>query len=96
MILALHSDALHLSEPGPKSRAAGHFYLTKEDNSNINNRAILTLSKIIKDVMAPVFKSEVAPLFYKCKAAILLRMTLQEMGHQQPKTRFQTRQISMI
>ena len=27
MILALHSDASYLSEPGAKSRAGGHFYL---------------------------------------------------------------------
>ena len=46
MILAMHSDGLHLSEPGSKSRAAGHFYLTNKDDRNMNNGAILTLSKL--------------------------------------------------
>ena len=86
MILALHSDASHLSEPGSKSRAAGHFYLTKNDGQDLNNGAILTLSKIIKHVMGSASESEVAALFYNCKAALPLRIALQEMGHQQPKT----------
>jgi hypothetical protein len=37
MILALHSTASHLSEPGSKSRAAGHFYLTHKEERDINN-----------------------------------------------------------
>ena len=86
MILALHSDASHLSEPGSKSRAAGHFYLTSNDDRDLNNGAILTLSKIIKHVMGSASESEVAALFYNCKAALPLRLALQEMGHQQPKT----------
>ena len=47
MLLALHSDASHLSEPLSKSRAEGHFYLTQKSDLDINNGAILTLSKII-------------------------------------------------
>ena len=86
MILALHSDASHLSEALSKSRAAGHFYLTQKDDRDINNGTILTLSKIIKHVMGSAGESEVAALFYNCKAALPLRITLQEMGHQQPKT----------
>ena len=30
MVLSLHSDASYLSEPNAKSRAAGHFYLSKK------------------------------------------------------------------
>ena len=86
MILALHSDGSHLSEPGSKSRAAGHFYLTNKDNWDIDNGAILTLSKIIKHVMGSASKTEVASLFYNCKAAILMRLALEEMGHPQPPT----------
>ena len=86
MILALHSDASHLSEPESKSRAAGHFYLTRNNNKDMNNGAVVTLSKIIKHVMGSASESEVAALFYNCKAAIPLRLALHEMGHQQPKT----------
>ena len=46
----------------------------------------MTLSKIIKHVLASVSDSETAALFYNCKAAIPLRLTLEEMGHPQPKT----------
>jgi hypothetical protein len=86
MILALHSDASHLSEPLSKSRAAGHFYLTNKDERDIDNGAILTLSKIIKHVMGSAGESEVAALYYNCKSAIPLRTALEEMGHDQPKT----------
>ena len=86
MILALHSDASYLSEPDSKSRAAGHFFLSIKDNQDFKNGAVLTLSKIIKHVMSSVSEAETAALFYNCKAAITLRITLEEMGHPQPKT----------
>merc|ERR1712086_720537 len=86
MILAIHSDASHLSEPGSTSRAAGHFYVTQKDDRDINNGTILTLSKIIKHVMGSAGESEVAALYYNCKSAIPLRTSLEEMGHEQPKT----------
>ena len=35
MILALHSDASHLSEPLSKSRATGHIYLTNKDDRDM-------------------------------------------------------------
>ena len=86
MILALHSDASYLSDPNSKSRAAGHFYLTRKNDKDHNNGAILTLSKIIKHIMTSALEAEIATLFYNCKAAIPLRITLEEMGHPQPKT----------
>ena len=86
MLLALHSDASYLSEPNSKSRAAGHFYLTKRNDESFNNGAILTLSKIIKHVMSSVSEAETAALFYNCKAAAPLRVTLMEMGHPQGRT----------
>ena len=52
MMLALHSDTSYLSEPESKSRAAGHFFLGKQNNESFNNGAIMTLSKIIKYVMS--------------------------------------------
>jgi len=86
MIMALHSDASYLSEPEAKSRAAGHFYLGMKNDEAFDNGAILTLSKIIKHVMSSASEAETAALFYNCKTATLLRVTLQEMGHPQPKT----------
>ena len=86
LILALHSDASHLSEPGAKSRAGGHFYLEDKTDRGSNNGAILTLSKIIKHVTSSASAAETAALFLNCKAAIPLRIALEEMGHPQPKT----------
>ena len=51
MMLSLHSDASYLSEPDSKIRAAGNFFLGKQNNESFNNGAIMTLSKIIKHVM---------------------------------------------
>ena len=36
--------------------------------------------------MSSASESELAALFYNCKAAVPLHVTLEEMGHRQPKT----------
>ena len=46
----------------------------------------MTLSKIIKHVMSSTSEAERAENFYNCKAALPLRFSLEEMGHEQPKT----------
>ena len=46
----------------------------------------MTLSKIIKHVMPSASEAETAAIFYNCKAALMLRVSLEEMGHEQPKT----------
>ena len=90
MILALHSDASYLSEPKVKSRTAGHFFLGKQNDEDFDNGAIMTLSKIIKHVMSSASEAETAAMFYNCKAASPLRVTLEEMDHAQPKTQVTT------
>ena len=74
------------SEYDSKSRAGGHHFLTRLNDPNFNNGAILTLSKIIKHMMSSASEAETAGLFYNCRAAVPLRVTLREMGHPQPKT----------
>ena len=86
MILNLHSDASYLSEPKSKSRAGGHFWLGNKGDEDFNTGAIVTLSSVIKHVMSSAYESELAALFYNCKAAVPLRVTLEEMGHRKPKT----------
>jgi hypothetical protein len=86
MILTLHSDASHLSEPDSKSIAAGHFYLSKHKDEIFNNGAVMTLSKIIKHVLSSASEAETAAIFLNCKATLPLRVSLEEMGHPQPKT----------
>jgi hypothetical protein len=84
MILALDTDGSYLSEPEGKSRAAAYCYLTKQNDPDFHNGAVLVLSAIIKHVMASASETELAALFYGCKEAIPLRTTLEEMGHPQP------------
>jgi len=84
MILAVRTDASYLSELGGKSRAVGHFYLTNRNDEDFNNNAILTLSSIIKHVMSSASEAELAALYYGCKPAAPIRVTLEEMGHPQP------------
>eukprot|EP00804_Cyclotella_cryptica_P005738 CCRYP_000080-RC/>CCRYP_000080-RC protein AED:0.27 eAED:0.24 QI:0/0/0/1/0.33/0/4/0/743 len=84
MILALDTDGSYLLELGGKSRAAAYMFLTKKDDPDFHNSAVLILSSIIKHVMASSSETEIASLFYVCKAAIPLRITLEEMGHPQP------------
>ena len=86
MELNLHSDASYLSEPKAKSRADGHFWLEKKNDEYFNNGAIVTLSSVIKHVMSSASKADLAALFYNCKAAVPLCITLEEMGHRQPNT----------
>jgi hypothetical protein len=71
MILAVHTDASYLSEMGGRSCAAGHFYLTNQNDEDFNNRAILTLSSIIKHVMSSASEAELAALYYGCKLQYL-------------------------
>ena len=46
----------------------------------------MTLSKIIKHVMSSASEAETAAIFYNCKAALTLRVSLEEMRHEQHKT----------
>jgi hypothetical protein len=83
MILAVHTDASYLSKASGKSRAVGHFYLTNQNNENFNNKAVLTLSAIVKHVMSSESKVELLALYYGCKMAAPLFTTLKELGHNQ-------------
>ena len=83
MLLCLHSDASYLSEYGAKSRAGGHFFLGKKGDRQFNNGAIHTLSSIIKCVVASASEAELQALFLACRAALPLRVALEEMGHPQ-------------
>eukprot|EP00957_Ditylum_brightwellii_P055140 4179128-Ditylum_brightwellii.AAC.1 len=86
MILTLHSDASYLSEKKARSRTTGHFYLSNKDDEEFNNGAILTLSTIIRHVVASASEAELAALFYNAREAVPMRVALEEMGRKQPAT----------
>jgi hypothetical protein len=91
MILKIHSDAGYLNESKGRSRAGGHFYLGNKDNANdINNGAILNPTGILKHVASSASEAELGALFVNCKEGVILRQTLQDMGHPQPTTPVQT------
>jgi hypothetical protein len=85
MILAVHTNASYLSEPGRKSCASAYLCPTNHDDKTFNNGTILTLSSIIKHIMSSASESKLAALYYGCKLAVPIRMTLKETGHPQLK-----------
>jgi hypothetical protein len=90
MVLAIHSDASYLSEPGARSRAGGHFFLSSNAEIPPNNGAVLNIAHIIKHVMASATKAELAALYIMAREAVFIRIILMEMGHAQPATPLQT------
>ena len=47
MVLAIHSNALYLSEPKARSRAGGHMFMSADNDIPANNGAVLNISQII-------------------------------------------------
>ena len=86
MILRIHSDASYLSVPRARSRVGGHFYLSLGATSPALNGPIHCVSKILKNVVSSAAEAEIAATFENCKEAVMIRTTLQELGHPQPPT----------
>eukprot|EP00957_Ditylum_brightwellii_P095482 7272634-Ditylum_brightwellii.AAC.1 len=70
MMLVVHLDASYLSERHARSRSVGHFYLDNKTNKDLNNGTILTLSTIIRHVVASTSEVELAALFYNAWEAV--------------------------
>ena len=101
MTLDIHSDASHASDKGARSRAGGHFQLTKTcsdifsppkpDNPlPFQNGPLHTLSTGMKMVLRSAAEAELAAPCFNCKDACKMRMMLEELGHPQPPTCVQT------
>ena len=90
MILAVHSDALYLSEPKAPSRTGRHFFLDNDVPIPANNAALPNTANIIKAVMSSAAEDEMGAIFLAAREAIPARNTLIEMGHLQGKTPIQT------
>jgi hypothetical protein len=67
MVLAIHSDALYLSEPKARSRAGGHMFMTGKEEIPINNGAVHNISQIIRAVMSSAAEAELGALFINAK-----------------------------
>ena len=89
MILNVHLDASYLSETKAHSRACSHFFIgwSPKDGDPIKlNGAFFTLCTILRFVVASAAKAELDALFLNCKEGIIFRLTLEELGHPQPRT----------
>jgi hypothetical protein len=90
LVNSIHSDAGYLNEANARSHAGGHNYLSDKQPFPPNNRAILTVSEIIKAVMSSAAEAELSALYdNSCKGVEMLNM-LEELGHRQPPTPIQT------
>ena len=89
MILALHSNASYLSKPKARSRAGGHFFLSENEEDPANNGDILNTAQIIRAVMSSAAEAELGAMSINAREAVPCRKTLQEMGHEQPRTPMQ-------
>ncbi|KAL7425592.1 hypothetical protein ACHAXH_000063, partial [Discostella pseudostelligera] len=90
MVLAAHSDASFLTEPNSRSRAGAHIFLAEDDPIPRQNGPVLTISQIIKFVMASAAEAELAALYITAREMIPLRNALEEMGWKQPPSPVQT------
>jgi hypothetical protein len=89
MIMNVHSDASYLSDANAQSRACGHYFMgwdTTDGDPIKLNSAFFTLCTILRFVVAFAAEAELRALFLNCKEGIIFRMTLEELGHPQPKT----------
>jgi hypothetical protein len=89
MILCAHPDAVFLNKAKSCSKAGAHIYLLENDPFLQFNGAILSIAQIIKFVMAPAAKSELAALFIMAHEMIPHRQTLITTGWPQPKSPIQ-------
>jgi hypothetical protein len=76
MRLAIHSNALYLSEPKAHSRAGGHMFMAGNEDIPINNGVVLTIPHIIRAVMSLTAEAKLGELFINTKMAVSMQHTL--------------------
>ena len=80
MVLAAHSNASFLTEPGSRSRTGAHIFLSEDDGIPRPNGPVLTISSIIRFVMASAAEAVLAALYTTAREMIPLRNALTEMA----------------
>jgi hypothetical protein len=93
MQLKIHSDASYLSEPHPKVRIGGYFFLGNSKHArcpSISNGPLLCKSTVLKHIFSSVAEAEYSALFVSAKTGTVTRETLKEMGHPQDATELKT------
>jgi hypothetical protein len=91
MILHIHSDASYLSVFHARSRLGDLFYCgNKPPQADKLNGYILNAAAIVNNIVASAAESEVGACFQNAQSGAPLRVTLTELGHQQPATLLRT------
>ena len=89
MVINIHSDASYLSEPQARSHTCCHFFMGSAPINGepiILNGAFFVNTTIMRFVVASAAKAELGALFQNCQDGIMFRLTLENMGHPQPRT----------
>jgi hypothetical protein len=89
MITNVHSGTLHLLESETRSCACGHFFMgwSPTDGDPIKlNGSFFTLCAILRFVVASAAEADLNALFSNCKRGMIFCLTLEEIGHLQPKS----------
>ena len=82
-----------LSEPKSRSRASGHFFLSRDTTLPQNNGAVLNISHILKIIMLLATKAELVGLYIMARKVVYIRIILKELGHKQSPTPLQTNNV---
>jgi hypothetical protein len=80
MVVYAHADAEYLNKTWSCSRAGAHIYLSENNPTQHFNGMVLTISTIIKFVMALAAKAELAALFIAAHKMVPHRQTLIDIG----------------
>jgi hypothetical protein len=90
MVLCAYLDAGLLNETNSHSCARAHIFLSENKPFLWFNSAVLSITLIIKFVMAPAAESELAAYFVTAREMNPHRQTLISMGWPQPKSPIQS------
>jgi hypothetical protein len=71
-------------------------WTAKDGNPIKLNGAFFTLCSILWFVLASVVEAKHDALFLNCKDGMISRMTLEELGHPQPKTQVHCNNVSAV
>jgi hypothetical protein len=89
MVLCAHLDVGFLNDANSRSRAIARIFLSENKPFLQFNGAVLSITQIIKFVMASAAKSELAAFFVMAREMIPHRQTLISMVWPQPKSPIQ-------
>ncbi len=89
MIMNVYSDASYLSKSDVQSQVCRHFCMgwSPKDRDPIKlNGACFILCAILRLIVAFAAEAKLGSLFLNCKEGMTFCLTLEELGHPQPKT----------